>query len=282
MMNNIIEKYRHQTLSTKAENFDNFADSPVVGPRAKGGYTKFSGYEDKVEVYRMIKSTDVGRQKDSNKAPIRASNISDNADWRLKPDVTGVRMNNRLLKSQPHDIQGVTCFSLSIEEAPMLKRHSMIIPHTATFQQQPRTLSSNSNRRKVSITRANSQKFMAFSMSSDPDALYMKKLKAFLDFIFKVNYSNQIYISLQLSEDTTNIKRYKVWLGRGNNSLLIRSLLKRRFWLEIVDEDEEEGINFYWSQNKIKKVHSRQSKSKNAKMVHGRESLKRKEPKSAE
>lgn len=72
---------------------------------------------------------------------------------------------------------------------------------------------------------------MAFSMNSDPDALYMKKLKSFLDFLFKINYSNKVYVSLQLSEDLANIYRYKVFIGRGNNSLLIKSLLKRRFWL---------------------------------------------------
>lgn len=75
---------------------------------------------------------------------------------------------------------------------------------------------------------------MAFSMSLDSDGLYMKKLKSFLDFLFKINYSNNVYINLQLSEDTTNIKKYKVFIGKGNNSLLIKSLLKRRFWLEVV------------------------------------------------
>lgn len=79
---------------------------------------------------------------------------------------------------------------------------------------------------------------MAFSMNSDIDGLYMKKLKSFLDFLFKVNYSNKIYVPLNLTEDTVNIKRYKVYIGKGNNSLLIKSLLKRRFWLEIVEDIE--------------------------------------------
>lgn len=67
------------------------------------------------------------------------------------------------------------------------------------IQQQRATTSSSSYRRKVSISKANSQKFMAFSLNSDSDALYMKKLKSFLDFLFKINYSNKIYVSLQLS-----------------------------------------------------------------------------------
>jgi hypothetical protein len=40
---------------------------------------------------------------------------------------------------------------------------------------------------------------MAFSLNPDSDGLYMKKLKSFLDFIFKINYSNKIYVNLQLS-----------------------------------------------------------------------------------
>lgn len=106
----------------------------------------------------------------------------------------------------------------------------MILAQTTCFQQ-TRVHSSNSYRRKISINRANFQKFMAFSLNPDSDSLYMKKLKSFLDFIFKVNYSNKIYVNLQLSEETVNIKKYKVFIGRGNNSLLIKSLLKRRFWL---------------------------------------------------
>ena len=79
--------------------------------------------------------------------------------------------------------------------------------------------------------------------SGDPDSLYMKKLKSFLDFIFKINYSNQIYISLQLSN--ANIRKYKAYVGNGNNSLLIKSLLKRRFWIEFAENIDEDGINFY-------------------------------------
>ena len=201
----------------------------MLGPKGQAGYTKLNTYEDKIEVYRMIRSTEINKNNSSSPSKSSPNKHETINDWRSRPDVTGVRMNNKIMKSQPHDIQGVTCFSLPISEVPMLKRHSMIVPHTATFQ--PRTFSSSSTRRKVSINRANSQKFMAFSMNSDPDALYMKKLKSFLDFMFKVNYSNQIYVSLQLSEDTNNLKKYKAYIGKGNNSLLIKSLFKRRFWV---------------------------------------------------
>lgn len=79
---------------------------------------------------------------------------------------------------------------------------------------------------------------MAFS-KNDADMLYMKKLKSFLDFIFKINFSNKIYVSLSLSDDTSSVQKYKAYVGKGNNSLLIKSLLKRRFWFELVDDAEE-------------------------------------------
>ena len=41
---------------------------------------------------------------------------------------------------------------------------------------------------------------MAFSLSNDADGQYGRKLKNFFDFIFKVNFSNNIYVSLQLSK----------------------------------------------------------------------------------
>ena len=132
------------------------------------------------------------------------------------------------------------------------------------------------------FSRESSQKFMPIANASgDPDSLYMKKLKSFLDFIFKINYSNQIYIPLQLSN--SNIRKYKAYVGNGNNSLLIRSLLKRRFWIEFAESIDEEGINFYWTQNTVKKVHSLQKTAKNIKVIPPKvESLKRREPKNAE
>lgn len=179
----------------------------------------------------MIKSTEVCRSKDDKD---KKREIKEQLGWKCKPDVTGIRTNNNILKSQSHEIQGVQCFSLPISEMPLTKRQSLIFAQPLNLQH-PRTASASSCRRKVSIGRVNSQKFMAFSLNSDSDGLYIKKLKSFLDFIFKINYSNKIYVNLQLSEDTINIKKYKVYVGKGNNSLLIKSLLKRRFWLEIVE-----------------------------------------------
>ena len=247
MMESIIGKYKTNLTQKKEASKPTVDFSQLVTQK----YNKLNVYEDKIEVYRMIKSTEIDREKNRKTKQL---------EWKDKPDVTGVRMNKKILKSEAHDIQGVTCFSLPISEFAPFKRSSIIHLETASIE---RALSSSSSRKRIKISKVkSSQKFMVFNIHSDPDTLYMKKLKSFLDFLFKVNYSNKIYVSLQLSEQLPF--KYKVCIGKGNNSLLIKSLLQRRFWLEIVDSDEEE-INFFWSQNKINKVHYRQSISSSIK-----------------
>lgn len=51
-----------------------------------------------------------------------------------------------------------------------------------------------------------------------------------MDYLFKVNFSHGIYIEMQLLPVEAPIHRYKVFVGKGNNHLLIKELLKRRFW----------------------------------------------------
>ena len=60
------------------------------------------------------------------------------------------------------------------------------------------------------------------------DSVYEKKITSFLSFLYKINFSNCIYIDLSLSSSGKN---YKVKIGSGNNRQLIKSLIKRRFWL---------------------------------------------------
>lgn len=53
---------------------------------------------------------------------------------------------------------------------------------------------------------------------NNSDEQYNKKLKSYLDFLFKINYSNNIYVSLQLVslDDTINVNishKYKVYVG---------------------------------------------------------------------
>ena len=65
-----------------------------------------------------------------------------------------------------------------------------------------------------------------------------------------------------LKEDPEKYKaenKYKYYLGKGNNSLLVKSLMKRRFWW--VEVDDPKGANFVWTQLKINTYYQFQPKS---------------------
>lgn len=66
-----------------------------------------------------------------------------------------------------------------------------------------------------------------------------------------VNFTHRIYDPIILKDDPDAIKpdkKYKYYLGKGNNRLLVKSLMKRRFWW--VQTDEIKEANFVWTQLK--------------------------------
>jgi len=91
---------------------------------------------------------------------------------------------------------------------------------------------SSSVGKRVQISKPSQQRTMSFQLNGEYDSQYMKRLKNFLDFLFKINFSNNIYVPLDLNkvDEISAPVRYKIFIGKGNNSLLIKSLIKRRFW----------------------------------------------------
>lgn len=56
-----------------------------------------------------------------------------------------------------------------------------------------------------------------------------EKILFYVDFIWKINYANGLFVK-STPEDTI----YKAYVGPGNNSNMVKSILKRRFWWNIV------------------------------------------------
>jgi hypothetical protein len=52
------------------------------------------------------------------------------------------------------------------------------------------------SKRVVQIAKTPGPRQMNFNLNSDPDSQYTRKIKNFFEFIFKVNYSNNIYVSV--------------------------------------------------------------------------------------
>lgn len=55
---------------------------------------------------------------------------------------------------------------------------------------------SGGHRRIVQISKPTNSKSMMFNLNRENDGQYARKLKNFFDFLFKVNYANNIYVSL--------------------------------------------------------------------------------------
>jgi hypothetical protein len=70
---------------------------------------------------------------------------------------------------------------------------------------------------------------MVFSLSlSGTDTVYERKITSYVEFLYKLNFANRMYVDLSLSKPKTV---YRVRVGPGNNAMLVKSLLRRRFWL---------------------------------------------------
>jgi hypothetical protein len=64
------------------------------------------------------------------------------------------------------------------------------------------------------------------------------------DFIWKANFSNQRVVEIPLEYE----RKFKVYVGKGNNSCMVIGLISRRPWLSITDKLDE--ANFVWTQLK--------------------------------
>jgi hypothetical protein len=66
----------------------------------------------------------------------------------------------------------------------------------------------------------------------------------------QINRSNNAIIPFPKASFTP----YKYYIGKGNNSILIRNCLKQRFWWSMGDFEEWDEYNFIWTQWKANKI----------------------------
>lgn len=77
------------------------------------------------------------------------------------------------------------------------------------------------------------------------------KEKYYREFLTKVLKSNGVEkINFPISTFTP----YKYYIGRGNNSGIVRTALKSRFWWSMGDYDDWDDYNFIWTQWKSNRI----------------------------
>ena len=99
-------------------------------------------------------------------------------------------------------------------------------------------------------------------------SVYELKIRYYREFIFMVNLTHRIFDPLIL-KDIPSLKvegKYKFYLGKGNNYLLVKSLLKRRFWWTI--EEDPKKANFVWTQLKLNYFYQLQKKAEPQQKFH--------------
>lgn len=73
------------------------------------------------------------------------------------------------------------------------------------------------------------------------------------DFMWKVAFSNQHQLKVI-------IEKPRVYIGKGNNSRLVKSVMKSRWWWAL--EKDECNSNFSWTQLKISSIYVSQKQAK--------------------
>ena len=76
------------------------------------------------------------------------------------------------------------------------------------------------------------------------------KEKYYREFLAKINKSN----SFDNKFPNASFTPYKYYIGKGNNSILVRAALKTRFWWSMGDYDEWSDYQFLWTQWKSNKI----------------------------
>ena len=60
------------------------------------------------------------------------------------------------------------------------------------------------------------------------DNVVAQKVNKYKEFLFLVNFSHNIYRDLDILKHESP---FKIFIGKGNNNNLIKSIIKKRFWL---------------------------------------------------
>lgn len=89
-------------------------------------------------------------------------------------------------------------------------------------------------------------------INSDKEmTIYDQKMNSYREFIFMLNFAHFRFDPLMLKESAAfkNEEKYRYYIGKGNNSLLVQSIFKRRFWWN--QEEDYKKANLAWTQLKI-------------------------------
>ena len=132
--------------------------------------------EEKIQLYRMIKNCQAkGAQR---RELIKQDRTDKNNE---EPCISKPLINPFI------NLNTVVCFTMPLNGHQPKKQSLFEVPLG-------RTSFSACTKRRVNISKPSNTKPMSFHLNDDNDGQYSKKLKSFFDFLFKINFSNGIYV----------------------------------------------------------------------------------------
>lgn len=68
--------------------------------------------------------------------------------------------------------------------------------------------------------------------ANSPEGVLKAKFDKYKDFIFRINFTNGVYVKYRDEND----KSLKIFVGFGNNSAIIKGIMRRRVWWQMTDK----------------------------------------------
>lgn len=88
------------------------------------------------------------------------------------------------------------------------------------------------------------------SNPKDKDKYIDLKERHFRAFLLKINKSNGV----EAKFPTATFAPYRYYIGKGNNSSVVKTAFKTRFWWSVGDYDDWLDYNFMWTQWKSNRI----------------------------
>lgn len=101
----------------------------------------------------------------------------------------------------------------------------------------------NASRPLVQFQKKKMDKKKALLLSNVSHVLQVR-YRHFKEFLAAVNLSN----NLRITNEKTEVRPYVIYVGKGNNSTLIKNIIKNRPWWQLTEDRNDPNINMVWTQ----------------------------------
>ena len=164
-----------------------------------------------------------------------------NNTLRQNSGATNVGVNSKLI-SQIRSLPPIQKSKIVGKEVPGKSPEEEVGSPTALDQKIVSNPTKNVHRTISTIAKTSRKNTNRVGFPSDKGYDENQRYYSYLDCLYKLSFTFGV-----VSRPPPNQTNYKFFIGKGNNGLLIRTLLKTRWWWTPTDSPEGEDVNFVWT-----------------------------------